>query len=225
MAELSIGDEAPAFELPDTEGDLAFTRPTAGSRRRSSSPATTARTRWPGTTASWTSRATTSRSGARVLLISPNDAERYPRDSYEAMQQRVRDDGGWPAPYLYDETQEVARAYGAKTTPDVFVVDADGKLRYRGAPDADYNDPQQNAEWLRGALDAVLEGRDPGPGRDGPGRVQHQVEVSACVEMCSTRVRRQIGLGRAGARRRRRCRAARRRRSGPLDSLSESSAS
>src|SRR5438128_6728641 len=60
--------------------------------------------------------------GVRVLAINPNDSERYPRDSYEAMQQRVaRED--WPMPYLRDESQEVARAYDAKTTPDVFVVD------------------------------------------------------------------------------------------------------
>src|ERR671937_291264 len=70
--------------------------------------------------------------GVRVLAINPNDAERYPADSYEAMQKRVRDDGGWPMPYLHDATQEVARAYGAQTTPDVFVVDDKGAIRYRG---------------------------------------------------------------------------------------------
>ena len=55
-------------------------------------------------------------------------------------------DGGWPAPYLRDESQEVARAYGARTTPDVFVLDADGVLRYRGAPDRDYEDPAAGAD-------------------------------------------------------------------------------
>lgn len=55
----------------------------------------------------------------------------------------------------------MARAYGAKTTPDVFVLDASGTLRYRGAPDADYNDPGQRAAWLRDALDAVLAGEEP----------------------------------------------------------------
>jgi hypothetical protein len=84
------------------------------------------------------------------------------------MQQRVRDDGGWPAPYLHDATQDVARAYGAKTTPDVFVIDGGGRLRYRGAPDADYNDESQNAGWLRAALDAVLAGRDPEPAETDP---------------------------------------------------------
>src|SRR4051812_49577176 len=54
----------------------------------------------------------------KVLAINPNDAERYPRDSYHAMRERVASDGGWPMPYLRDESQGVARAYGAKTTPD-----------------------------------------------------------------------------------------------------------
>jgi peroxiredoxin len=101
--------------------------------------------------------------GVRFLLVNPNDAERYPADSYEAMRARVREDGGWPAPYLHDKTQEVARAYDAKTTPDVFVVDGKGLLRYRGAPDSDHGDPSQNAAWLRGALDAVLAGEEPSP--------------------------------------------------------------
>jgi len=99
--------------------------------------------------------------GVRVLAINPNDAERYPRDSFEAMQKRVREDGGWPMPYLRDETQEVARAYGAQTTPDVFVIDSEGTLRYRGAPDSDYEDPSQNAAWVRDAIDAVLAGEAP----------------------------------------------------------------
>jgi peroxiredoxin len=97
--------------------------------------------------------------GVRMLLVNSNDAERYPRDSYQAMQQRVRADGGWPAPYLHDAGQEVARAYGALTTPDVFVVAPEGAVAYRGAPDADSGDPGQDATWLREALDDVLEGR------------------------------------------------------------------
>ncbi|WP_432877525.1 thioredoxin family protein [Kribbella sp. CA-245084] len=98
--------------------------------------------------------------GVRLLAISSSDAEAYPRDSYEAMQERVAAED-WPMPYLYDGTQEVARAFGAKTTPDVFVLDAELRVRYRGAPDADYDDPSQNAAWLREALDAVLAGDEP----------------------------------------------------------------
>jgi peroxiredoxin len=98
---------------------------------------------------------------ARFLAVNPNDAERYPRDSFDAMRKRVEADGGWPHPYLRDESQEVARAYGAQTTPDVFVLDAEGVLRYRGAPDADHRDESQGAVWLREALDAVLAGEQP----------------------------------------------------------------
>jgi peroxiredoxin len=98
--------------------------------------------------------------GVRFLAINANDAERYPADSYDAMKRRVAAER-WPVPYLHDVTQEVARAYGAKTTPHVFVLDAAGRLVYRGAPDGDYDDPAQDAAWLREALDAVLDGREP----------------------------------------------------------------
>jgi AhpC/TSA family len=92
--------------------------------------------------------------------INPNDADRFPADSFEAMKERVRRDEGWPMPYLRDESQEVAGAYAAKTTPDVFVLDSNEVVRYRGAPDADYRDESQNAAWLREALDAVLAGEE-----------------------------------------------------------------
>jgi peroxiredoxin len=106
--------------------------------------------------------------GVRVLAINPNDAERYPGDSPQAMRARVEGGDFEGVPYLRDESQDVARAYDAKTTPDVFVLDANGLLRYRGAPDADYEDPEQNATFLRGALDAVLDGRDPDPAQTQP---------------------------------------------------------
>jgi peroxiredoxin len=105
--------------------------------------------------------------GVRALAINSNDAARYPADSFEAMQTRVADED-WPHPYLHDENQEVARAWGAERTPDVFVLDADLTLRYRGAPDADYEDPSQNGDWLRAALDAVLAGEDPQPAETAP---------------------------------------------------------
>jgi len=95
------------------------------------------------------------------LAVNPNDGRRYPADSFDAMRERVEADRGWPLPYLRDEEQAVARAYDAKTTPDVFVVDGDGRLRYRGAPDADHGDPSLDAEWLRLAIDAVLAGDRP----------------------------------------------------------------
>ncbi len=106
--------------------------------------------------------------GVRVLAVNSNDPERYPADSFEAMSARVEDEGGWSHPYLHDADQSVARAFGAQTTPDVFVFDSDLRLRYRGAPDADHDDPGEDASWLRGALDAVLEGRRPDPSETKP---------------------------------------------------------
>ncbi|VXC24309.1 hypothetical protein ARTHRO9AX_220336 [Arthrobacter sp. 9AX] len=60
--------------------------------------------------------------------------------------------------YLRDKDQMVSKDWGAKVTPDVFVLDGSGTLVYRGAPDADHEVPEQNAQWLRDALDDVLAG-------------------------------------------------------------------
>jgi peroxiredoxin len=95
--------------------------------------------------------------GVRTLFVNPNDGDRYPADSLDAMRARVADEG-WSVPYLHDEAQDVARAYGARTTPDAFVIDSEMRVRYRGAPDQDYEDPAANALWLREALDDVLSG-------------------------------------------------------------------
>ncbi|HEX4720765.1 MAG TPA: thioredoxin family protein [Thermoleophilaceae bacterium] len=156
---IAIGDKGPSFTLPDTTGtDVAF--PDGGG----ATVVVFTCNHCPYALA-WHDRLLTvardyEERGVRTLLVNPNDADRYPRDSLEAMRERVLREGPWPVPYLRDESQEVARAYDAKTTPDVFVFDSDGVLRYRGAPDADHMDEDQNAAWLRGALDALLDGRD-----------------------------------------------------------------
>jgi peroxiredoxin len=98
----------------------------------------------------------------RFLAINANDAQRYPADSPAAMKRFVEDQS-WPIPYLYDESQEVARALDAQVTPHVFVLDGEQRLRYRGAPDASHHDPSQNAQYLRDALDAILDRREPDP--------------------------------------------------------------
>jgi hypothetical protein len=95
--------------------------------------------------------------GVRVLQINANDADRHPRDAPAAMKARV-DAGEFAGPYLHDATQAVARAFDAKTTPDVYVL-VGGDVVYRGAPDADHGDPSLAAAWLRAALDDVLAGR------------------------------------------------------------------
>jgi peroxiredoxin len=99
--------------------------------------------------------------GVRFLAIGSNDAERYPADSPERMAQFVHDND-WPIPYAYDESQDVARALGSERTPEVFVLDGEHRLVYHGAPDADHQDPSQNAAWLRAALDDALAGREVG---------------------------------------------------------------
>ncbi len=152
---IGIGDTAPQFELPDTDdGTRALETPAVVVFTCNHCPYALA----------WHDRlmdVARDYEDVRFYAINPNDAERYPRDSFEAMKERVRGDGGWTMPYLRDESQEVAHAYGARTTPDVFLVDSSGTLRYRGAPDADHGDPSLAASWLREALDAVLAGDEP----------------------------------------------------------------
>ncbi len=73
--------------------------------------------------------------GMNTLAIMPNDTLQYPDDSFVAMQQLSRE-RHFPFPYVIDETQEVARAYGAVCTPDFFGFNADLELQYRGRLDA-----------------------------------------------------------------------------------------
>ena len=73
--------------------------------------------------------------GIGVVAISANDAEAYPKDSFDNMK-LMSEAKGFPFPYLYDEMQDVARAYDASCTPDFFGFDADGGLQYRGRLDA-----------------------------------------------------------------------------------------
>lgn len=69
--------------------------------------------------------------GVNLVGISSNDALQYPQDSFEAMGQRAQNKK-YPFPYLYDESQAVARAYGAECTPDFFLYDENLRLAYRG---------------------------------------------------------------------------------------------
>jgi peroxiredoxin len=96
--------------------------------------------------------------GVAVLQIVPGDETDHPEDSVAAMAHRVAA-GELAGPYLRDVEQSVARAYGATATPEVFVLDREGVVRYHGAPDGDHDDPAQDAAWLREALDDVLAGR------------------------------------------------------------------
>lgn len=100
--------------------------------------------------------------GVGFVAISANDVESYPEDSPEKMQQVARD-LKYPFPYLYDETQETAKAYDAVCTPDIFVFDASLKLAYRGQLDDSRpgNKIPVTGSDLRRALDALVAGEQP----------------------------------------------------------------
>ena len=99
--------------------------------------------------------------GVRFVLINSNDPQKYPEDSFEQMQARARLKA-YPFPYLFDESQEVARHYGATRTPEIFLFDTARTLRYHGAPDDNSEDPQAvRQHYLRDAIEAVLAGQAP----------------------------------------------------------------
>jgi peroxiredoxin len=98
--------------------------------------------------------------GVGMVAISSNDAEAYPADAPEGLKEQAQQ-LGFVFPYLYDETQAVARAYAAACTPDFFLFDKDLKLVYRGQFDESRpgNSIPVTGQDLRTALDAVLAGR------------------------------------------------------------------
>lgn len=106
--------------------------------------------------------------GVAFAAISSNDIEKYPQDGPDAMKETASREG-YPFPYLFDETQEVARAYDAACTPDIFVFDGNGQLFYRGRLDGSRpnNEVPLNGEDLRHALERMLSG-DPPPEKQYP---------------------------------------------------------
>lgn len=98
--------------------------------------------------------------GIGVVAISSNDVSTHPADSPEQMVHEA-EDRGYPFPYLYDESQEVAKDYHAACTPDFFLFDAGRKLVYRGQLDASRpgNEVPVTGADLRAAIDAVLAGK------------------------------------------------------------------
>ena len=92
--------------------------------------------------------------GVGSIAIMSNDPADYPEDSFDNMK-RVARDRGFPFPYVRDETQEVAKAYGAVCTPDFFGFNARLELQYRGRLDASRRDPLPNAR--RELYEAMLQ--------------------------------------------------------------------
>lgn len=98
--------------------------------------------------------------GLAVVAVAANDVGQYPQDGPEGMAKEARE-AGYTFPYLYDEGQEVAKAYTAACTPDFFLFDGERKLVYRGQFDDSRpgNDVPVTGADLRAAADAVLQGR------------------------------------------------------------------
>jgi peroxiredoxin len=105
--------------------------------------------------------------GIGVAAISSNDAVAYPEDSFEAMKQVAL-----PFPYLYDESQEVARAWGAACTPDFFGFNAAGGLQYRGRLDSSGKQaaPDARRELFEAMVQVAATGRGP----------EHQIAAMGC---------------------------------------------
>jgi peroxiredoxin len=160
---LPLGTKAPDFRLPDTNGKLVSLDDLSGA------PALLVaficnhcpyvihiRSEFAKMAREYQSR------GVAVVAISSNDATNYPADNPEKMKEEVRI-AGYTFPYLYDEDQQVAKAYRAACTPDFFVFDKDRKLAYRGQFDDSRprvaNSAPVTGKDLRAALDAVLAGQ------------------------------------------------------------------
>jgi peroxiredoxin len=97
--------------------------------------------------------------GVQLVAINPNEDKGHPTDSFDHMIKRAAEKK-FNFPYLRDETQEVAKAYGAVRTPHVFLLDQGRKVAYRGRIDDNINDPDAITRHdLREAIDEVLRGK------------------------------------------------------------------
>jgi hypothetical protein len=96
--------------------------------------------------------------GVRTVLINSNDARAYPEDSLESMARRAKEKQ-YPFPYLQDESQEVAHAYGALVTPHPMLFDAQRRLLFQGKIDNDHQHAERVTErYLERALDQAIAG-------------------------------------------------------------------
>jgi thiol-disulfide isomerase/thioredoxin len=93
--------------------------------------------------------------GVNFYLVNPNDEQRFAEETVENMKDRAVAKG-YPFPYLKDSDSTIARAYGARVTPHVYVVDGKGTLRYRGYIDDSAKPEQRTKTGLTDALDALL---------------------------------------------------------------------
>lgn len=100
-----------------------------------------------------------SKKGVTFVAVNPNDETQYPGEAIAEMRERAVEKG-YPFPYLKDTDSSIARAYGARVTPHIFVVDTKGKVRYRGYVDDSAKTSDRGHTGLTDALDSLLDGRD-----------------------------------------------------------------
>jgi peroxiredoxin len=157
MAALRLGDPAPALDLPGIDGGRHALsdyegKPVAVVFSCCHCPYVVA----------WEDRlnAAARDYGDRAGFVAVNSNAGYLGDSLEDMARRS-EEKGFVFPFLYDETQEVAQAYGAARTPEAFVFDAGHRLVYHGAPDSSHTDPDGAEPYLRPALEAAVTGTEP----------------------------------------------------------------
>ncbi len=156
MARLALGDPAPPFELPGVDGDTHSTAdhegmPVAVVFSCCHCPYVIA----------WEDRLNDIARDyeGRAVLLAVN-SNHHVGDSIDDMRRRA-DEKGFVFPFLRDEAQEVAHAYAAARTPEVFLFDGRNRLVYHGAPDSNYASDRDAEPWLRHALDATLAGEQP----------------------------------------------------------------
>jgi peroxiredoxin len=158
---IAVGDPAPGFRLPTTEGREAALEDLSGATAV--------------VVAFWCNHCPYVRAweerfneiardyagrGVATVAICANDAVSHPGDSFEQMAARASEQG-YAFPYARDDPQAVARAYGAERTPEVFVLDGARRVAYHGAIDDSADPDAVTAHHLRAALDAVLAGGAP----------------------------------------------------------------
>ncbi len=99
--------------------------------------------------------------GVQFVLINSNDAAGYPEDSFGQMKVRY-EEKRFPFPYCYDETQEVAKSFGALCTPHCFVFDRERMLKYKGRIDDNWKEPEKATEHnLADVIEALVNGKEP----------------------------------------------------------------
>jgi peroxiredoxin len=157
MARLALGDPAPAFDLPGVDGSSHSAEDYAGKPLA----VVFSCVHCPYVVA-WEDRLNDVARDydGRAGVVAVNSNAGYLGDSVDDMEARSQEKG-FVFPFLYDETQEVAEAYGASRTPEVFLFDGEHRLVYHGTPDSDHQDSGGAEPYLRDALDAVLEGGTP----------------------------------------------------------------